>query len=148
NGDTRTVTIKAREGGDVHTTALTVKPWLASLKLSPPSVNANTTATGTLTLNVAAPANGLTVALSSSDASVTVPATLSVPGGTTTQTFNITVGAIATAKTVQIKASYLSDTVATLYVNPANVQVKSVAVSPASVVGGFDSSGVVTLTKA
>ena len=147
----QTAKITARLWDQISTQTLTVKPWLGTLKLNPSSVSGGTSLTGTLTLNLPAPAGaGLTVALSTSNPAVTVPATVNIPAGTTTRNFTISVGAVATAKTVTVRASYLDERKdAVLSINPAGVVIRAVAVSPGSVIGGNRAYGVASLnTKA
>lgn len=64
---------------------------LVSLTLSPTTVTAPASSTGTITLSGAAPAGGLSVTLRSSDTrKATVPATVTVAAGQTTKTFTVT----------------------------------------------------------
>ncbi len=64
---------------------------LVSLALSPLTVKAPATSTGTVTLSGTAPAGGVAVALTSSDTrKATVPSTVIVPAGATTATFTVT----------------------------------------------------------
>ena len=83
-----TATITAVLGTATETVALTIQPiGVASLSLSPPSVQVGTAITGTLRLNAPAPVGGLSVALSSSGPAATAPATVTVPAGSATATF-------------------------------------------------------------
>ena len=64
---------------------------LSNLTVSPATVTAPASATGTVTLTGAAPAGGLSVTLRSSDTGkATVPPTVTVPEGATSATFAIT----------------------------------------------------------
>lgn len=82
---------------------------------SAPAVSAiscsSTSITGTLSdpcrvvLTGPAPAGGVTVALGSSSGSVTVPATLSVPRGSTTASFSANVAGVNTSQTATISAA-------------------------------------------
>ena len=64
---------------------------LESLTLNPNTVTAPASSTGTVTLNGAAPAGGVTVTLRSSDTGkATVPPSVTVPEGAKSATFNIT----------------------------------------------------------
>lgn len=64
---------------------------LISLTITPTTVTAPTSATGTVTLSGAAPAAGLTITLRSSDTrKATVPQTVTVLAGQTSRTFTIT----------------------------------------------------------
>ena len=59
----------------------------------------------TVTLIGGAPASGLVVALSSSNAAVTVPAAVTIPAGATTSAFNATTTAVRAAQSVTLTAS-------------------------------------------
>lgn len=64
---------------------------LVSLALSPTTVTAPATSTGTVTLSGAAPTGGITITLTSSATNkATVPATVTVLAGQTTRTFTVT----------------------------------------------------------
>jgi hypothetical protein len=133
------VTIKASDGTNTKSEALTVKPAaLTSVKLSPASiVGGKSTVNNTVTLNGPAPAGGAVVDLSSSDSTVAnVPASVTVAAGATiSPVFTITTTAVATNSPETISASYNSVT------KTADLTVKAPAVaslrlSPATVVGG------------
>ncbi len=80
-------------------------PVLQGIAISPTSVSAGSTATGTVTLDVNAPANGVDVALSSSNTAwATVPETVHVNAGTRSQSFTITTLKTSGNPTVNIKA--------------------------------------------
>ena len=145
---TYTVTITASLGGIVKSGAFAVNPWLGSLALTPASVAGGQTVNATLTLNLPAPSGGLVVALAASDPALTFPngATLTFAAGTTTQKFTLRAGSVTAAKSATLTATYLAEMLAaSVYLNPAGVQVQSVAVTPGSVVGGNVATGVVTL---
>ncbi len=96
-------------------------PVPASVSLNPTSVNSNSTATGTLTLNCPSPYGGTVVSLSSSNtAAATAPSSVTVAAGQTSATFVATSQAVSAATSVTITASYngVSQT-ATLTVNPS-----------------------------
>jgi hypothetical protein len=64
---------------------------LSTVKVNPGDVLGGTPATGTVTLNAAAPAGGFTVPLSSDNpAAATVPASVTVPAGAKSATFPVT----------------------------------------------------------
>src|SRR5262249_34237742 len=77
------------------------------------------TAAGEVTLDCAAPAGGLTVALASSHPSVKLPANLTVPAGATTAAFSLTTEPVSARTSVVVSAARagLSQTV-TLTVLP------------------------------
>ena len=68
---------------------------VAELKLSKLLVAGCKSVTGTVTLTKAAPAEGVTVALSDSLPDATVPATLKILSGAMTKTFSVTTTAVA-----------------------------------------------------
>jgi Cep192 domain 4 len=59
----------------------------------------------TVTLSAAAPTGGMTVSLSSSSASATVPASVTVAAGATSAGFTATVSSVSSAQTVTLTAS-------------------------------------------
>ncbi len=120
----------------------------ALVTLHPATVAGGTSATGYVVLTGAAPAGGATVSLSSNDSSVTVPASVIVPAGAKTASFNITTQPVSSAKSVNISAVYntLSKSAVFTFIPTAAVTVSSVSVNPAAIVGGDLSTGTVTLT--
>ena len=102
------VTISSAYGGATKSAVLTVTPppTLSSVSLSPTSVTAGGISTGTVTLNMAAPANGAIVALSSSNPAIaTVPASVTVAAGASNATFAVSTGA-CTSGSVTILGTY------------------------------------------
>jgi hypothetical protein len=91
-------TISANYSGVTKQAVLTLNPVpppptanLATLTLSPTSVVGGGSSTGTVTLTAAAPSDGATVSLSSSNTSLaTVPSSVVVDAGSTTRTFTVT----------------------------------------------------------
>jgi hypothetical protein len=80
-------------------------PTVSSLSVNPTSVVGGNPSTGTVTLSTAAPNGGSVVSLVSSDTSVaTVPASVTVPAGTTSATFTVTTAVIATDRIVTLTA--------------------------------------------
>ena len=105
------VTVSASFGGATKTTTVTVNPApaaaLSGLTLSPTSLRGGGSVTGTVTLSAAAPANGVTVTLSSSKPGVAaVPASVVVAGGTKSKTFTITTTRPTKNTSVTISATY------------------------------------------
>ncbi len=95
----------------------------------PPLVNANDSATGGVALDHPAPADGVTVALSSSSPSVVVPDTVVVPAGVTSATFSVTTTAPQNTLGVIVTAAATGVTLTA----PLTVQMVNVVLSPAEV---------------
>src|SRR4029077_8164850 len=93
--------ISATAGQVTQTAVLNVSPGgltLSALSIGPTVISSGSTATGTVTLNGAAPAGGASVALSSSNTGIaTVPPSVTVPAGATSATFTITAQTVASA---------------------------------------------------
>jgi hypothetical protein len=90
-------------GGACVMSAASVIP--TGLSCTPSSVNALGTSACTGTLSGAAPSGGLNLTLSSNNANVTVPGSVSVAAGVTTFGFTATVGSITTGQTAVLTAS-------------------------------------------
>jgi len=121
---------------------------LSTIAVSPASVVGGAASTGTVTLTAAAPSGGAAVALTSGNPAVSTPASVTVAAGATSATFAATTSAVATSTPVTLTASYAGvSRPATLTVNPP-ASLTSVALSPASLVGGASSTGTVTLSSA
>jgi hypothetical protein len=157
-----TISASASFGGSQQST-LTVNPvgsvYITSLTLSPGTVDASTSATGSFTgtidLSGTVSAN-TTVSLSSSNTSAaTVPATVTVFSGQAGVSFTGTVpeGSSFLTSTITATLSGANET-ALLTVDPAGTLiVQSVVLSPAAVVGGATApngtaTGTVTLSAA
>ncbi len=121
-----TVTITAAHGGVTRTTTLAVDPvpppaGLSSVALSPATVAGGSPAQATVTLTGAAPAGGIVVALSSAAGAVaSVPASVTVPAGSTSAPFPVATSAVAASTSVAISAEH-AGTIrsATLTVTPS-----------------------------
>jgi hypothetical protein len=123
---------------------------LASLGVNPASVVGGQSSTGTVTLSGPAPSGGAVVTLSSADpALASVPPSLTIDAGITSQSFSIITSTVASSTPVDIGASYGGTTkTATLTLTPASPPtVSSLKLSPAGVTGGSNSTGIVTLSK-
>jgi hypothetical protein len=92
-------------------------PLLQSMSITPTSVTGGTNATGTVFLSAPAPAGGISVTLSTSNASAArAPGIVTVPGGQTSANYTITTFAVATNTTATITAFYDTTTSAQLAV--------------------------------
>jgi hypothetical protein len=123
---------------------------LSSLAVSPASVTGGTSATGTVTLSGAAPMGGVSVSLSSNNAAVIVPASVTVAGGSTTATFTVSTTSVTSSASASLTASYNSvSKIAALTVTPTtSVALSSVSLNPTSVASYVSSTGTVTLNNA
>jgi hypothetical protein len=92
---------------------------VSSLSLNPASVTGGSSSVGTATLNMAAPAGGAGVFLSSSNAAATVPQSVVVPAGQTSATFTATTSAVNASTSATITASLGGSTTAVLTITPA-----------------------------
>lgn len=93
---------------NVATVTITIVPQMVnSITLNPVLVASGGTAQGSVTLNVAAPAPGTTLLMSSSSPSAaTVPSTITIPTGATTANFTVTGNAVTSVTPITITASY------------------------------------------
>jgi len=100
--DTRRLRVTA---GAITTFDLNWAPKVQSLVVSPGSVAGGTPATGTVTLSLAAPAGGVAVTLTSSDAAARLPASVTVSAGATSAFFTVSTSAVANAVHAALTAS-------------------------------------------
>ncbi len=148
------VTISVTGRGVTRSATLTVSPslpTLTALAVSPSSVTAGTSSTGTVSLGSPAPTGGVTVTLGSSlPGSASVPDTVVVPTGATSATFPVSTSPDSGTTTVQLSATLGSSTqFAALSVNrTSSVALSSVTLSPTTVSGGSSSTGTVRLNAA
>jgi hypothetical protein len=123
-------------------------PRVTSLTVNPSTVVGGDPTTATLTISGQAPAGGLVVSLTSNNGNVvSLPPTVTVPGGQTSVTFPVNTNSVAQDTLVEIKALYLnSQASATLNVIvPAFV---SLVLNPSTVKGGLVSQATITLDRA
>jgi hypothetical protein len=122
---------------------------LSTMNLNPATVVGGNASSGTVVMTTSA-TGGAVVSLSSSNPAVaSVPATTTVPANGFTGAFVVNTSAVATTTPVTITATYNGATrTATLTVTPpaTGPTLQSVTVSPSSVAGGSNTSGVVTLS--
>ena len=108
---------------------------LTDLTLSKSLVAGCKSVSGRVTLSQPAPAEGVTVTLSDTLVSATVPATLRILAGATTKTFSVTTTAVAAEVTGTVSASLGGATQSeSLTLRPIGMQ--TLSLSPTSVVGG------------
>jgi len=103
------VTITATSNGTSQsaTLKLIAANALTSLVIDPATIEGGGTVNGTVNLGTAAPASGATVTLSSSDTSLaTVPPSIVIPPGSTSETFPISTSKVSAPATATINAVY------------------------------------------
>ena len=105
--DNESVTISATLGSKTVSCGFIIGTSVAVhyVVISPGTVTGGATTLGSVFLSAAAPAEGTVVALSSSDPSAQVPATVTIQPGNTSATFNITTSAVVTNTSLSISAS-------------------------------------------
>ncbi len=139
------VTVTAGNGAAAQSAVLTVAPaTLSSVILNPTTVEGGNSVEGTVKLSGPAGPNGTTVALSSSNSSAMVLATISIPQGNTSATFVVTTDPVSAQTTSKIEASLNGQNqTATLTISPITLAL--VSVSPSTVNGGVATTGTVSL---
>ena len=126
----------------------TVVQNVAGLVCGPATLTTPATASCTVTLTAPAPANGLTVALSSDDGSLTVPASVPVASGSSSASFNAVASAVFANKDVHVTAK-VNNTSKTAALTLTALPVASGMVcNPAIVTGGTQSVCTVSLSVA
>ena len=100
--------------------------------------------TGTVTLSGPAPAGGALVTLSSSDTTVQVPASVTVPANTMTASFTATSVAVTKYTLVTVSGTYGATRAITFGVSVLPI-LQSVTLTPASVWGGDSAIGTIML---
>jgi len=120
---------------------------VSAVTLTSASVVAGGTVQATITLTAAAPAGGVTIAVSSSNPAVaTVPASIAIAAGASSAAVTVTTVAQGTA-TITATLNGGSMNSPTLTATPGGV-LASLSLSAANVVGGKPVTGTVTLTAA
>lgn len=155
---TTVVTISVSGGGVTQSATLTVTPaapppaTLSAIALSPSTVVGGNSSQGTATLASAAPSGGTVVTLTSSNtARATVPASVTVAAGATSATFTVSTATetASTSATIGgVSGGVSRSAVLTISKTPAPAALSSLTLSPATVVGGNNSQGTVTLSSA
>ena len=137
--------ITATANGTIRQTTLVIKPaTVTSVTLNPTVVVGNGDGTGTVLLSGPAGPGGLTISLSSSNPAATVPATLSLGSGQSSATFSVAVNKVTMTTSAVVTATLGSGSQsATLTMEPLGLA--SLSLSPASVAGGVQATGTITL---
>jgi hypothetical protein len=145
--DTSAVITATVGGIESYATLVVMVPYPKTLVISPNVITGGNSATGTVSLQSAAPAGGQLVTLVSKSLDVTVPATVTVPAGAISATFPVTTKISSVDYSAAIYAEAddagIGTTVLVKRVTP-----KSVTFAPSSIVSGNTSVGKVTLNVA
>jgi len=138
--------ITATYGGSTKSVQLLIGAFaITSLTFDQSSVDGGSSVSGTVQVNAPAPVGGATIILSSTSPAATMPATVTVPEGSTTTTFSVVTRPVTEIVKTEIQASNdFSMNGKQLVIYPANLS--SVSVSPSSVAGGQASTGTLTLS--
>ncbi len=144
-GGTETVPVKASIGTSVQSGNLTLTGVnLAGLTTTPTTLVGGNTPTGTVTLTIPAPPGGAVVILSSNNSSVIPPATVTVPAGATSATFNIPTLGVDSTTTATLTATLFAVS-KTASLTLLNAKMLSLTLSQSSVLGGSSTSIVATV---
>ena len=124
-------------------------PLLSGISCNPTSLTPTAGSTCTVTLTSAALSGGAAIAISASPAVANVPATVTVPQGSTSAAFGVTAGSVSNSTSVILTASYSGvNTTFGVTVNPPPPALSSISVSPSTLVSGQTGTGTVNLTSA
>lgn len=142
----KTVTITASTGGTTLQADLTVvaSETITNVTFNPNPACGGMTSVGTVKINVPARNGGLTVNLTSSNTGLaTVPTSVVIPAGQTSAPFNVTVGNVSAATSVNVTATAGASTmVGTLNLLPI---IASATANPQTIAVGSQSTILVTL---
>jgi hypothetical protein len=161
--------VTASLGRSASASLIIAAPAPVAVQFSPDKILGGTSSTGTVVLNAPTPPEGIHVALTSSSASVIVPTSIAVPGGSDRQTFNASTTRVTSGIKVSVVAanareatSRTGGTTVTMSdgsvrtIQPASAtgflvidappSPASMLLGPALVIGGTPSTGTVVLT--
>ncbi|MCH8979344.1 MAG: hypothetical protein IH945_08905, partial [Armatimonadetes bacterium] len=148
--DQMTTLSASRTGYTTRTVDVTVRAMTLVLTIDPTVVIGGLSdSVGTVTLSVPAPSTGLTIAIKSGDnAFASVPASIDIAGGATSETFDIVTAVTQADRFILITAtasSAVSDAASLAVLAPGIV---SLSIDPSSVTGPDSAVGTVTLATA
>jgi hypothetical protein len=145
------VTVSASYSNNSLNATLTVAApvvSLSSLQCGSTSLTSGSKTTCSVALSAAAPTGGSTVALSSNNAAIVVPASITVPAGSSTASFTATAATVVSGQTATLTAA-LNGTSRTVSLSVSPVlAVSSLSCSPATLASGASASCTVTLSVA
>ncbi len=121
-----------------------ITPQVTGISLSPASLIGGNTSNATITVNTPAPAAGITVALSSSNGSAQVPASVTVTQWNTSANFTVTTSPVGGNVNAVITATLVNAPTATLTILPPGVS--SLSLTPSCLTGSANFSGTVGIS--
>ena len=141
-----TITATLNRASQSTTLSLAAPMLVSALACNPTSINSGASTTCTVTLNQSAPTGGTVVALSDNNASLTVPALLTIAASATSATFTATVGTIITTRSATITATLngASQTASLTLVAP--VLISALACNTTTLDAGASSTCTLTLS--
>jgi len=142
------VSISAGQGSSTQSATLVVNPaTMTAFTIAPASVPGGMSATGTVTMNGAAPTGGTVVSLSSNSTGASVPSSVTIAAGSTSATFPVNTIAVPSDTTATISATQ-GNTTLTAQITIRASLLSGLGISPTTVIGGSPSTGTVTLSRA
>ena len=141
------VTASAGSVNLTNTLSLVAPAQLSSLACAPSTLGSNASSTCTVTLNKAA-TSATTVALSSNNGLLTVPASVVVPSGQGSATFTATSGTVSGSQSATVTATLNGQSQPSTISLAAVAQISSLSCSPATVNAPGTSTCTVALTAA
>ncbi len=131
-------------GASVQASLTITAPALVSVNFSPSSVVGGASSTGTIQLSGVAGPNGLIIGLSSSNSIASLPNSVLISSGQSSASFMVTTSAVTSPTPSTITAS-LSGKPVTTVLTVVPVGLASISLAPATVPGGSNTTGTVTL---
>jgi hypothetical protein len=118
---------------------------LTAVLLDPPRLTGGSSCSGLVTLSSVAPAKGVKVDLVSSDSQVvSVPASVTIPGGAWSAKFAVSSSAVTERQDIKIEATD-GDTARSVGIEIQSPILSSFVFTSSSVIGGASSTGKITL---
>lgn len=141
--DTTPVTIRAEAEGNFRAGTFSVVPWLQQLSITPNTVVGGNPTIGRVRLIDNAPAGGVNVVITDNSELTTV-ANVTVPGGTSTVTFNIGTAGVTSNATVNVNASLLGvGKTASVTLTPSTLN--TLTFTPPQITAGGTTTGTIKL---
>jgi hypothetical protein len=149
---TQTATLTAMAGGvsksfGIQLNASASQPTLSGISCTAPSMTGAGTDSCTVTLSAAAPSGGMGVSLSSDNAAVTIPASVTVAAGSASASFAATVSTVSTTQSATLTAA--ADGVSKSFgiqLNASQVTLSGVSCTASSMTGSGTDACTVTLS--